>query len=63
MFMKDIRAVLYSLIVLLAVELNPDSSSPSVNNQERISDIGLRFAFKRKAISASIALPTIVFAS
>ena len=64
MFMKDITAVLYSLIVLLSVELNPDStSSPSVNNQERISDVGLRFAFKRQAISASIALPTIVFAS
>jgi hypothetical protein len=53
--MKDIAAVvlatvfvLYSLIVLLSVELNPDSaSSPSVNNQERISDVGLRFAFKR----------------
>ena len=54
-FMKDITAallaivfVLYSLIALLSVELNPDSaSSPSVNNQERISDVGLRFAFKR----------------
>jgi hypothetical protein len=48
MFMKDITAVLYSLTVLLSVELNPDSTiSPSVNNQERISDVGLRFAFKR----------------
>ena len=38
---EDITAVLYSLIVLLSVELNPDStSSPSVNNQERISDVG-----------------------
>jgi hypothetical protein len=54
-FMKDITAVvlatvfvLYSLIVLLSVELNPDSaSSPSIHNQERISDVGLRFAFKR----------------
>ena len=53
--MKDITAaflatvfVLYSLIVLLSVELNPDStSSPLVNNQEIISDVGLRFAFKR----------------
>jgi hypothetical protein len=53
--MKDITAVvlatvfvLYSLIVLLSVELNPDrASSPLVNNQERISDLGLRFAFKR----------------
>jgi hypothetical protein len=48
MFMKDTTAVLYSLIVLLSVELNPDSTiSTSVNNQERISDAGLRFAFKR----------------
>lgn len=48
MFMKDITAVLYSLIILLSVSFNPDStSSPSVNNQERISDAGLRFAFKR----------------
>jgi len=54
-FMKEITAallatvfVLYSLIVLISVELNPDStSSPSVDNQERISDVGLRFAFKR----------------
>jgi hypothetical protein len=53
--MKDITAVvlasvfvLYSLIVLLSVELNTDrTSSPLVNNQERISDVGLRFAFKR----------------
>ena len=53
--MKEITAallatvfVLYSLIVLISVELNPDStSSPSVDNQERISDVGLRFAFKR----------------
>jgi len=53
--MKEITAallatvfVLYALIVLLSVELNPDStSSPLVNNQERISDVGLRFAFRR----------------
>jgi hypothetical protein len=39
---------LYSLIVLISVEHNPDStSSPVVSNQERISDVGLRFAFKR----------------
>ena len=52
--MKDITAthlatvfVLFSLIVLLSAEINPDStSSPLVNNQERISDVGLRFAFK-----------------
>jgi hypothetical protein len=52
--MKEITAalatvfVLYSLIALLSVELNQDStSSPFVSNQERISDVGLRFAFKR----------------
>jgi hypothetical protein len=40
--------VLYSLIVLISVELNQDStSSPLVSNPERISDVGLRFAFKR----------------
>ena len=40
--------VLYSLIALISVELNPDrTSSPLVSNQERISDVGLRFAFKR----------------
>jgi len=54
-FMKEITAallaivfVLYSLIVLLSVEHIPDgTSSPLVSNQERISDVGLRFAFKR----------------
>ena len=54
-FMKDITAallvtvfVLYSLIALLSVERNQDSTnSPLVSNQERISDLGLRFAFKR----------------
>ena len=53
--MKDITApllaivfVLYILIALISVGFNPDStSSPSVSNQERISDVGLRFAFKR----------------
>jgi hypothetical protein len=53
--MKDITAallvtvfVLYSLIALLSVERNQDSTnSPLVSNQERISDLGLRFAFKR----------------
>jgi hypothetical protein len=40
--------VLYSLMVLVSVELSPDSNnSPPVNNEERISDVGLRFAFKR----------------
>ena len=55
LFMKDITVVLlatvfvlYSLIVLLSAELNPDSAGPPlVNNQERISEVGLRFAFKR----------------
>jgi hypothetical protein len=54
-FMKEITAallaivfVLYSLIVLLSVEHIPDgTSSPLVSNQERISDVGFRFAFKR----------------
>jgi len=54
-FMKEIMAallaivfVLYSLIVLISVEFNVDStSSPLVDNQERISDVGLRFASKR----------------
>jgi hypothetical protein len=54
-FMKDITAallaivfVLYSLIALLSVELNRDStSSPLVSNQERISELGLRVAFQR----------------
>ena len=53
--MKDIAApllaiafVLYMLIALISVEFNPDStSSPVVSNEERISDVGLRFAFKR----------------
>jgi hypothetical protein len=51
--MKDITAallatgfVLYSLIALLSVELNQDStSSPLIDNEERISEIGLRVAF------------------
>ena len=53
--MKDFAAallaivfVLYSLIALLSVELNRDStSSPLVSNQERISELGLRVAFQR----------------
>jgi hypothetical protein len=54
-FMKDITAVLlaivfvlYSLIALLSVERNQDStSSPLVRNQEKISELGLRVAFRR----------------
>jgi hypothetical protein len=53
--MKDITAallaivfVLSSLIALLSVERNQDStSSPLVNNQERVSELGLRVAFQR----------------
>jgi hypothetical protein len=53
--MKDITAallaivfVLYSLIALLSVERNQDStSSPLVSNQEKISELGLRVAFRR----------------
>jgi hypothetical protein len=53
--MKNITAallatvfVLYSLIALLSVERNRDStSSPLVSNQERISELGLRVAFQR----------------
>jgi hypothetical protein len=54
-FMKDFTAallaivfVLYSLIALLSVERNQDStSSPLVRNQEKISELGLRVAFQR----------------
>jgi hypothetical protein len=53
--MKDITAallaivfVLYSLIALLSVERNQDStSSPLVSNQEKISELGLRVGFRR----------------
>ena len=53
--MKDITAALlamgfalYSLIALVSVERNRDStSSPLVSNQERISELGLRVAFQR----------------
>jgi hypothetical protein len=53
--MKDMTALLlaivfafYSLIALLSVERNQDStSSPLVSNQERISELGLRVAFRR----------------
>jgi hypothetical protein len=53
--MKNITAallaigfVLYSLIALLSVEGDQDStSSPLVSNQERISELGLRVAFRR----------------
>ena len=51
--MNDITAallaivlVLYSLVALLSVELHQDStSSRLVNNEERISELGLRDVF------------------
>jgi hypothetical protein len=51
--MKDITAsllaivlVLYTLVALLSVELHQDSaSSRLVNNEERISELGLRDVF------------------
>ena len=53
--MKDVTAellaiifILYSLIALLSVERNRDStSSPLIINQERISELGLRVALQR----------------
>jgi hypothetical protein len=59
--MKDVRAeflaivfVLYSLIALLSVERNREStSSPLISNQERISELGLRVAFQRLAMIES----------
>jgi hypothetical protein len=52
-FMKDITAallaivlVLYTLVALLSVQLHQDStSSRLVNNEERISELGLRDVF------------------
>jgi hypothetical protein len=54
-FMKDISTillasvfVLFSLIVLLSAARTPDRTSWTlVNDQQRVSDLGLRFAFKR----------------
>jgi hypothetical protein len=41
--------VLFVLIVLLSAAAHPDrTSSTLVNNSERVSDLGLRFAFLRK---------------
>jgi hypothetical protein len=53
--MKDIAAiflasvfVLFSLIVLLSAAGNPDRTSSALdNNQQRVSDLGLRFVFRR----------------
>jgi hypothetical protein len=54
-FMKDISTillatvfVLFSLIVLLSAASTPDRTSWTLDNdQQRVSDLGLRFAFKR----------------
>jgi cellobiose-specific phosphotransferase system component IIC len=54
-FMKDISTillasvfVLFSLIVLLSAARTPDRTSWTLDNdQQRVSDLGLRFAFKR----------------
>jgi hypothetical protein len=53
--MKDISSiilasvfVLFSLIVLLSAASAPDRTSWKLDNdQQKISDLGLRFAFKR----------------
>jgi hypothetical protein len=53
--MKDISTillasvfVLFSLIVLISAASNPDRTSSTLDNdQQRVSDLGLRFAFKR----------------
>jgi hypothetical protein len=40
--------VLFSLIVLLSAASTPDRTSSTLDNdQQRVSDLGLRFAFKR----------------
>ena len=54
-FMKDISTillasvfVLFSLIVLISAASTPDYTSSTLDNdQQRVSDLGLRFAFKR----------------
>jgi hypothetical protein len=53
--MKDIAAVFFaalfvllSLVSLILAERNPETkTSVVINDQERISELGLRFAFKR----------------
>jgi hypothetical protein len=40
--------VLFSLIVLLSAASAPDRTSSTLDNdQQRVSDLGLRFTFKR----------------
>lgn len=53
-FMKDISAtllvsafVLFALISLLTAIRSSENASPTIYNQETVSDLGLRFAFKR----------------
>jgi hypothetical protein len=54
-FMKDISTillasvfVLFSLIILISAANTPDRTSSTLDNdQQRVSDLGLRFAFKR----------------
>jgi hypothetical protein len=54
-FMKDISTillagafVLFTLIVLLSAASTPDRTSSTLDNdQQKVSDLGLRFAFKR----------------
>ena len=54
-FMKDISTillasvfVLFSLIVLLSAASTSDRTSSTLDNdQQKVSDLGLRFAFKR----------------
>ena len=54
-FMKDISTillasvfVLFSLIVLISAANTPDRTSSTLDNdQQTVSDLGLRFAFKR----------------
>jgi len=53
--MKDISTillacffVLFSLIVLISAASTPDRTNSTLDNdQQRISDLGLRFVFKR----------------
>jgi hypothetical protein len=53
--MKDISTillasvfVLFSLIILISASSTPDRTSSTLDNdQQRVSDLGLRFAFKR----------------
>ena len=40
--------ILYALVALLSVDLAPDNTStPVFNSEQRVSDLGLGFAFRR----------------